>query len=308
MPEWTIVSILQTKTDGLKVRILVLGGTRFVGRHFVECCLQAGIEPELWHRGQSDNQTYSFLTQHLGDRKQGIPESLHGSFDCVVDFCGYGIEDMQNVLPVLRNHASHYVFISTISVYNPETSTAQTDEATRTWQGSERGNPALDYGAKKIECENEVLKYFPNALILRPGILAGVWDPTNRYAWWMKTIRESESIQVYGDPMQPIQFLDVSDMAAFTLHAIEDELKGVFNLAGPLEKLNLKDWIEQSALVMGKQLHLQFMPLDSEVSQPLIVPSTHESLFRVNCQKAIEAGLVLRSHRQTMLDVLQWLA
>ncbi|MBW7875057.1 MAG: NAD-dependent epimerase/dehydratase family protein [Candidatus Cloacimonetes bacterium] len=289
------------------MRILVLGGTRFVGRQFVEQCLRSGLEPELWNRGQTNHQTYTFLIQHIGDRKLGIPDSLEGEFDCIVDFCAYSLEDLEKILPGLHNRVSHYVLISTISVYNPAPSAIEIDENTETYLGTERGNPALDYGAKKVQCEQEVLKYFPDALILRPGILAGVWDPTNRYAWWMQKICDTDSIEVFGNPAQPIQFLDVSDMAAFILHALEEDLRGVFNLAGPLEKLNFKDWLEQSSLVMGKNISLQFLNGSPLSPQPLILPPEQEVLFRINSQKAIESGLVLRSHRQTMLDVLQWL-
>lgn len=291
------------------MKILVLGGTRFAGRHFVELCLAHGIQPELLNRSQSAPHLFSDLILHRGDRREGSFPTLQTDYDAVVDFSGYGPEDMLNLLPILRGRVRQYVYISTISVYRVGSDVLRLDENSQVLQPEDEVDAATRYGLRKLQCESLLTKAFPNALILRPGILAGPYDPTMRYTYWLQRLRSEENIAIRANPRQPLQFLDASDLAAFLLHGIDEELSGVFNLCGPLEELDFATWLSQCAYAMGLNSNLTFSgSIDvGGDREPFVLPDSQQAFFRVDTAFALGNGLVLSSHRQTLLEVLKWL-
>jgi len=181
------------------VRLLVLGGTRFVGRHVVEATLERGHDVALFNRGRTNAGLFTDAEQLRGDRSAGDVAALAGRrFDATIDVSGYTPRDVEAILGA-GAALGHYVFVSTISVHYD-----------------------IEYGRQKLLAEGAVPD---GAAIVRPGIVAGRHDHTERLTHWARALRAGERIAA-GDPRQPVQVVDARDLAAFLVDLAETQRAG----------------------------------------------------------------------------------
>jgi 2'-hydroxyisoflavone reductase len=269
------------------MRLLVLGGTQFVGRRFVEAALEAGHEVTLLHRGRTNPGLFGEAEHVLGDRESDLAVLDGRAFDAVYDSSGYRPEAVRASVEALDYE--RYVFISTISVY-ADPSVAGRDEDAAIHEAGD------DYGALKAACER-VLP--PGALIIRPGIVAGAHDPTERFEHWVRARALGGRFEAPAPPERPVQLIDARDLAAFTLERLEAAATGPYNVAGETTAFEamldacpgdgVPDWV----------------PGDERF--PLWVPPGFEGAFRVSVQRALQAGLRRRPLGDTAADTLAWL-
>ncbi|MDG4825948.1 NAD-dependent epimerase/dehydratase family protein [Asanoa sp. WMMD1127] len=203
------------------MRLLVLGGTRFVGRAVVDHALALGVEVTLFNRGQSAPGLYPQLETVIGDRTVDVDALAGRRFDLVVDCAGYGPGVVAISADALRDSVDRYVFVSSVSVY--------ADQSVPPVEGA----AVLDddsYGGRKAACEQVVQHcYGDRALIARPGLIVGPHDWTDRFAYWPRRFRRPGPVLAPGDPADPAQFVDVRDLAAFLVGATAD---GAHNVVG----------------------------------------------------------------------------
>lgn len=208
-------------------RLLVLGGTKFVGRHVVEEALTRGHTVTLFNRGLTRPGLFTGVEELHGDR-DGDLRLLEGrSFDAVVDTSGYVPRIVRETIEALRD-VGHYTFVSTISVY-ADVSTPPTEaspvaalrEPTEEWREA--------YGELKALCESVVRERFPDAFVPRPGLVAGPWDPTGRFSYWPRRLHEGGRVLAPAPPDAPAQLIDARDLAAWIVTAGETGLAGTFN-------------------------------------------------------------------------------
>jgi 2'-hydroxyisoflavone reductase len=218
------------------MEILVLGGTRFVGRHLVEALGADGHTVTVFNRGHTP-LPWDDVEQLTGDRETGNLGSLRGrDWDACLDVNGYLPQHARASAELLADRVRRYAFVSTASVYViPGRPPIEETGALHPVPELQVDALAPDlYGPLKVACEEAVESVFPGrALILRPGIVAGPYDPTNRFTWWVERVARGGSMLAPGTPDSPVQLVDGRDLAQFATALLRREGTGVFNVCGP---------------------------------------------------------------------------
>lgn len=301
------------------MRLLVLGGTRFLGRHFAEQALAAGHSLTLMHRGRSTAASALFpQAEHvIADRDGGLGAlDGRGEWDAVIDTSGYLPRVVAQSARALRERVGRYLFVSSISVYAPLPPAGGDEEAAL--QPLAAPTEEIDgesYGPLKALCEAEVQAALPGrSLIARPGLLVGPLDPTDRFTWWVRRMAQGGEVLVPDAGARPVQFIDARDAAAWLLLQAERGQTGVFNLTGPAQPLSFAQWFERMRAALDPQARLLPMAEDFLLAQgvqpwsdlPLWLPAEQAGLHRADIGRARATGLQCRPLEQTLLDTLAW--
>lgn len=305
------------------MNILIIGGTQFVGRALTEAALANGHQVTLFNRGKTNPDAFPEVERITGDRDGGLSALGERTWDVAVDTCGYVPRVVKASADYLADKVQRYVFISTISVYK-DTGEANRDEdaALATFadvdghdETTEEIN-GLTYGPLKVLCEQAAEAALPGrVLTVRPGLIVGPHDPTNRFTYWPIRIRRGGEVLAPGQPDYPTQFIDVRDLGEWTLHMIEQSATGIYNATGPDKRLTLGEVMQACKAVSGSDARLTWVDdallAEHEVrpfmEMPLYVPGDAvEAFMTINVQKAIGAGLRFRSLEQTVRDTLAW--
>lgn len=304
------------------MKLLVIGGTRFVGRHLVDSALAQGIEVTLFNRGQSNPDLYPEVEKLQGDRDGGLDVLAGRKWDVVIDTCGYVPRIVRASAEFLAESVGVYCFISTISVYS-DLSIVGLDEANGPLGTLEDGTVeeinGETYGPLKVLCEQVVQEiYGDGALIVRPGLIVGPHDPTDRFSYWPHRVAQGGEILAPGTANGNTQFIDGRDLADFTLKLITDNQSGVYNATGPNYPLTWGELLETCQQAAGTDSTITWVAEDylteNEVRPwselPLWITSAPEyaGFDKVSVQKGIDAGLTFRPLAETVRDTLDWLA
>lgn len=298
------------------MRALIIGGRKFVGPALVEACRARDIEVTLFCRGQTNPELYPELEVVLGDRRTDIGRLGDRRFDLVLDTCGYQPEDVALSVDHLAERAGFYAFISTGSVYaDLSADNVDEDHATAAVDESLGRDAAENYGPLKVLCEKEVDRAFADrALIVRAGLIAGHLDPTDRFTYWPVRLARGGRVLAPGDGSDPIQVIDVADLAAFAVDLAAGSRGGIFNTTGPAEPTTIADLIAACPAADGTELEWvasDFLS-DNEVAPwkdlPAWLPSEHPArgMMRVDISRALAAGLTLRPLSETARATLIW--
>ncbi len=304
------------------MKLLILGGTRFLGRAIVDAALAAGHEVTLFNRGQSNPDLYSDKVETLiGDRDGGL-EVLDGrSWHAVIDTCGYVPRLVRDSATFLANSVQQYVFISSISVYPTEAlrepgvdeSTAVDtieDETTEEITGE-------SYGPLKALCEQAAEAAMPGRVLnVRAGLIVGPQDLTDRFTYWPYRVAQGSEVLAPDSPTCDVQFIDVRDLAQWILHMVEAQNSGTYNVTGRAGEVTLGDVLQTSRDVSGSDATFTWVsePFLTEnevgpwVQLPLWVGSESPGFSLVSCEKAFADGLVIRPLAETIQDTLTWQA
>lgn len=221
------------------MKTLILGGTRFVGRHIAEALIAAGHEVTLFTRGKSPDALPEGIERVHGDRNEGLAALAplrNRCWDVCVDVCGYTPKQVRPSAELLMDHVARYVFISTASVYAEGAERPVAEDAPRHLPASEEITEvdSLNYGPLKVACEDIVTAvYGSRATLIRPQIVVGPHDPSGRYPYWVHRAKLGGSMLAPGDGSDHVQVIDARDQARFVVRCIERGLGGAFNLAGP---------------------------------------------------------------------------
>src|SRR4051812_33209023 len=259
------------------MQILVLGGTSFVGRAIVDDLLAGGHEPTLFSRGKTGTDLFPQLERRVGDRDAGDYASLaDGSWDAVVDVSGYVPRHVGEAGDALAGRIGRYLFISTGSVYDrTKAPSGMTEDAARL--PPERATEDIDndtYGPLKVACEDDVLaRYGKDATIVRPGIVAGPHDPTDRFTYWVRRAARGGPVALPGRPEQPVQVVDSRDLARLVTRLLVDDSGGLYNAVGPRDPVTLGELIEACAAAAGASVKV--VPVDPgavDPGFPLVLP------------------------------------
>ena len=291
------------------MRLLVLGGTGFVGRHVVEAALARGAEVSIFNRGRSAPGLFGDAVEELrGDRVRGDVESLRGrSFDAVVDVTGYRPAEVDSVLDALGGHAGPYAFVSSVSVY-AEPIAAHSDEGASVIELAgelpEPSDSAEAYGGLKVLCERRLR---PDALIVRPAVVAGPYDPTERVTRWARRAGQGDRL-LAADPEQPVQFVDARDLAAFLLHGVATGLGGTFNVAA--QPVSFATFLEAGGagdrVVWAGRERLVQAGIRLWDDLPMTLAPEDEAFLTFSSERARAAGLRTRPLERTLADIRSW--
>lgn len=299
------------------MKLLILGGTRFLGRHLVDAALARGHEVTLFNRGQSNAELFPEVEKLRGDRDGNLTALEGRKWDAVIDTCGYVPRLVRDSAQLLADAVDHYTFISTISVYqvNDQREIDETGAVGRLEDETIEEITGQTYGPLKVLCEKAASAAMPGrVLIIRPGLIVGPYDPTDRFTYWPVRIAEGGEILAPSDPMQPIEFIDARDLAKWTIQMVEAQATGVYNATGPEYPLTMQEFLLNCKEVL--QSDAQFCWSSEEflfehqvapfTDLPLWLPKESTSLMLINIQKALHAGLTFRSVAETIRDTLAW--
>ncbi|UCD18868.1 MAG: epimerase [candidate division WOR-3 bacterium] len=296
------------------MKILVIGGTRFLGRTFVETALKQGHELTLFNRGKSNPDLFRDTERITGDRDGDISLLGGRTWDIAVDTCGYVPRIVGKSTALLKNSVSRYIFISTINVYaqyndpgiDEDTPLGQIEDET-----VEEITPET-YGPLKVLCEKAVKETFPdNSILLRCGLIVGPYDPTDRFTYWPVRVQRGGDVLAPSPPQMQVQFIDVRDLSLFILTLVKDGASGSFNTAGPEKKLTMEQFLNACNAQTGDNASLIWVSeefiIGNDVDHvPMWTPKDWRGIFEVNCSKAIKAGLKFRPVEETIEDTLAW--
>lgn len=237
------------------MRLLLLGGTVFLGKHIAEAALAAGHDVTLFHRGQHGRDLFPTARHVFGDRDGGLGVLAGQSFDAVIDTSGYLPRVVRQSLRQLNRTCPHYTFISSINAYASLVEIGVTEDAPRAQLPSETEEDVSTwYGALKARCELDVQEAFGDrALVIRPGLIVGPDDASDRFTYWVARGARDGEMLAPGRPDRPVQVIDVRDLAAWTLAMVEHGASGTYNAAGPESPLTMGEVLAACREVGGGQ-------------------------------------------------------
>jgi 2'-hydroxyisoflavone reductase len=303
----------------MAMKLLVIGGTRFLGRHFVEAALAAGHDLTLLNRGRSNASLFADVEQRRADRNGDLAVLDHGHWDAVLDFCAYVPRHVSSLTRKLGARVERYLLVSSVSAY-ASLARPGPDEDAPVAVLSDPGTETVDgdtYGGLKALCEQTLHTAWPGrALVARPGLIVGPWDPTGRFTWWVRRIAAGGDVLAPGDPTGRVQFIDARDAAAWLLRQTESKATGTFNLAGPARPVSLGDLLETTRQTLRPAARLHWASEDFLLAEgvqpwsqmPLWVPQAEAGLNEVDIGRALQSGLVTRPVAQIVADTAAWAA
>lgn len=301
------------------MNILILGGTKFLGRHLVEESLKRGHEVSIFTRGKTNIELFPNVEKLVGDR-DGNLESIRGrKWDAVIDTSGYVPRVVKDSAELLASNCNLYTFISTISVYQDPSKTGITeeDEVSKLDDETREEVTGETYGALKALCEKEVIETFPDKhLIIRPGLIVGPYDPTDRFTYWPHKIGTEKEVLIPSDEHAPVQFIDVRDLSSFIIQQLENKNVGIYNVTGPTEVLTFNQFIHTCKDALNSDANLTGVDepflTDHQIhfwaDLPLYIPKGKgmDGFHEVSIEKALAAGLTITSLQETIRDTYHW--
>ncbi len=296
------------------MKILILGGTAFLGRHLVTAALEKNHEVTLFHRG--NRNPYPDLENILGNRETDLEKLAGRTWDAVIDTSAYVPRVTALSARALSQSVGRYCFISTISVYKDFTQAHDEHTPVATLEQDTEEVTGATYGALKALCEGEVaLEYASRALVLRPGLIVGAYDPSDRFTYWVDRVAQGGKVLAPGDPTAGVQFIDALSLARFNIHALEQNLSGTYNMNGQsMEMLHVLEAMRRvsgsdAKFIWGSEAFLaeqQVNPWMGANSLPLWIPGLDAAVSGTIIKNALEAGLTFRPLEETVQEVLSW--
>ncbi|KAA3634629.1 MAG: NAD-dependent epimerase/dehydratase family protein [Calditrichaeota bacterium] len=297
------------------MHILILGGTQFVGKHITEKAIANGHEVTLFNRGKTKSEKIPNVTYLNGDRDGNLDALKNKKFDVVIDVCGYTPRVVRQSAELLNENCDHYIFISTISVYDYKNGEKIDIDSPLVQLEDETVEEitAETYGGLKVLCEDVILDVYPeNSTIIRPGYIVGPDDHTDRFGYWIKRISESDKVLIPENHDQPWQYIDTRDLAEFTILLAERKQSGIYNAVGPGEKVTVGSTFELMKTIFNSDT--QFVEASEKFIEendisvrefPMTTSpkdTAHYNFMEIDIRPSVLAGLKHRPIEETIKD------
>lgn len=308
-------SIGQSAAGG-GLSILVLGGTGFIGPHFVRHAIDRGHRITLFNRGRTNTHLFPDAEKLVGDRNSDLTALEGRQWDAVLDNSGYTPLQVRQSVDLLKNACDQYLFTSTRAVYTDYTAEVMDEDAPvgpkdlpeSEWDG---------YGPNKVLAERIVQEAFgARTLITRPPVIVGPGDRSDRFTYWVDRLDAGGTVLVQGDPSDPIQFVDVRDLAEFYVHLLENSTSGIYNTEGPESALDAAGLVHGIRAITSSPSILRWVPWDflideGETPQGSLAfwqppRGRYLNYGRMVNRRAIEKGMRFRPLAVIAKDTLDW--
>jgi 2'-hydroxyisoflavone reductase len=306
------------------LRILILGGTGFTGPYQVRYALSRGHKVTTFNRGKTHpGELPKEVEQLIGDRN-GQLDALKGrTWDVAIDNPTTLPVWVRDAAQILKGNVGHYVFISTISVYADTSKGADESAPLAKYEGSDPYKETLEamkasgyktYGPLKALSEKEAENSFPGkTLIIRPGLIVGPRDETDRFTYWPVRIDRGGEVLAPGAQTDPVQFIDARDLAEWTIRMVENSATGIYNATGPAEPLAIGEMLDQIKAALDSDATFTWVPADFLEKQKVeawsdmpVWTGEESGMARTNITRAIGKGLTFRPLAETARDTLAW--
>ena len=320
------------------MNLLLLGGTIFLGRHIVEASLQRGHQVTLFNRGQHNPDLFPQVEKLRGDRtiESDLQALSSRQWDAVIDTCGYIPRIVRLSAQALAGAVRHYTFISSISAYAEPPTPGMDENAplARLADESVEEITGETYGGLKVLCEQAAAAVLPGrALLIRPGLIVGPHDPSDRFTYWPARVQRGGAILAPGRPDAPVQIIDARDLAEWIIDLVECRQTGIYNATGPAYPLTMGEVLETCRQVSGQvesagrtlfagrtlspgRTESAFSWVSDEfllaqgvipfTELPLWLPPEAVAMSQVSIARALSAGLTFRPLAATIADTLAW--
>jgi 2'-hydroxyisoflavone reductase len=303
------------------MNILIIGGTRFLGRALVNSARERGHSLTLFNRGKSGPGLFPDVEQVTGDRMTDLDTLAGRKWNTVIDTCGFEPGAVRVSAGKLADAVERYVFISSISAYGSigQPGVDESYPAAHLPEGEPETFKMENYGALKALCEQAAEDALPGrALNIRPGLIVGEFDLTDRFTYWPWRVAQGGEVLAPGHPGYLTQFIDVRDLADWTIRMIEEERAGIYNATGPETPMPLSQLLETSKQVSGSDAAFTWASEEFLLSNnvqpwmemPLWIPESDPdaALNQTSIRKALAAGLAFRPLEDTLRSTLAWAA
>jgi nucleoside-diphosphate-sugar epimerase len=297
-------------------RILILGGTSFLGPALVEAARARGHSVTLFNRGKTRPELFPDVEKLRGDR-DGKLDALRGkSWDAVVDTSGYVPRIVRMSADLLAPEVGRYLFVSSISVYAEDVKPGADESAPSQELADPRSEDVRQhYGALKAACERAAEAAMPGRVaIVRPGLIVGPEDPTDRFTYWPARLDRGGEVLAPGDGADPVQVIDVRDLGTWMISLAERGETGTFNATGPAERLTMREMLERSRDAIASKASLVWIPTSFLAEQhvspwsdmPAWIPAGKSGFASLSNARAVAGGLRFRPVGETAKDTLSW--
>jgi 2'-hydroxyisoflavone reductase len=289
------------------MRILVIGGSVFLGRHIVRSALEAGHEVTLFNRGQTDPDAFAEAEKIRGDRNGDLSGLEGREWDATIDVCAFVPRQVSALLRALGGGAGHYTFISTVSVYAETAPAGFVEEAELVAPSYEDTLTMESYGALKVGCELTAREAVGDRLlIVRPGYIVGPNDLTHRFTYWVERCAAG-GLMLGPSAGQPLQVIDVRDLADFVVACAEHQVVGTYHTTAPYPAFSFATFLEQIAEgICAPAPEVRWHEANDLL--PLSAAPDEWPLMTADPAKARAAGLSWRPLGETARDTLAWVS
>ncbi len=299
------------------MRLLILGGTVFLGRAVVEAALARGHEVTLFNRGQHNPELFPEVEKLRGDRSGDLKALRGRRWDAVVDTCGYFPRVVRASAEALAGAVEHYTFVSSISVYADD-ETHRQDESGRIATIPDESVEEITettYGALKPLCEQAAERAMPGRVLnVRAGLIVGPHDRSDRFTYWPHRVAQGGEVLAPSRPDYATQIIDVRDLAEWIVRMAEARRPGTYNATGPLELLTLQQILDACKAASGSDATFTWVGEPFLLEQgvqpwmglPLWLPDKLSGTMDMNVDKAMRDGLTFRPLADTVRDTLAW--
>ncbi|MBA2242343.1 MAG: NAD-dependent epimerase/dehydratase family protein [Chthoniobacterales bacterium] len=309
------------------LRILILGGTGFTGPFQVRYAMERGHKVTVFNRGKTrPGELPEGVEQLIGDRNGQLDALRDRTWDVVIDNPTSVPVWVRDAAQILKGKVDRYVFISTISVYAENSKPNDESGALAKYDGADAMKETREtllasdfrlYGPLKALSEQEAEKWFPQqTLVLRPGLIVGPGDQTDRFTYWPVRIDRGGEVLAPGDPKDPVQFIDARDLAEWTIRMVEKSETGIYNATGPGTQMGVGEMLGEIKTALRSDAAFTWASADFLEAQkvapwsdmPVWVPPLSEEggLSRTRIKRALEKGLTFRPLAETARDTLAW--
>ena len=299
------------------MNILILGGTVFMGIQLVNYAQKRNHNVTIFNRGKRNPDIFPDVEKLIGDRSGDLAPLKGRKFDAVIDTCGHVPGIVRKSAELLKDNTDNYTFISSISAYSDFSKHGQDEsgETCKITDGNTEEMTMENYGAMKVLCENVVTEVFGDrALNIRPGLIVGENDWSDRFTYWIHRIDQGGKVLVPDGKKDRVQFIDVKDLSEWTIKMAEGKKSGLYNATGPDYKLTFEEFINVCQKVTGSKAEIiwakeKFL-LDENITPwmelPMWVTEADQGINNIDISKAIKDGLTFRPLEETLRDTLKF--
>lgn len=315
------------------MKILIIGGTRFLGRHLVTAAVAGRHEVTVFHRGKTDADLPVEVEEIYGDRDVDLSKLEDGQWDVCIDTCGYHPTQVRKLAEILEGRVDRYVFVSSISVYSDvsvkgfdesapletltEEQIAKADAIASSSKGSAFTYGEM-YGGLKALCEATAEEILPGrAVIIRPGLIVGPYDYTDRFTYWVVRIANGGEVLLPGPQTKEIQIIDVRDLSEWTVKLADSGGTGTYNATGLPGTFSMEVFAGECRSVSGSDARFTWVDEQFLVDEcvkawsdmPLWLPESavsHAGFMYANIDRALATGLKFRQLNESIRDTLAW--
>ncbi len=314
-----------TSNNSKPLDILILGGTSFIGPHQIAYALKRGHKITTFTRGKTTPSIYKKefekVEQLIGDREDNLKALEGRKWDVVIDNSGRKVEWTKATAELLKDSVKMYVYVSSVSVFYPYYKANLTEDMPIVLKVPENLEDedekyTYDYGVMKANSEITAQSIFGDdkTLVIRPTFMTGPADRTNRFLYWPTQLPKGKTVIVPGKKEDPVQFIDVRDVAEWMIRLVENKTSGIFNAVGPAKTMTIQEFATTSKRTFESQSNLVYIDDYDFLKQhrlrylmPWVLDSEkYHGISRVSARKSIKNGLTYRAFSATMKDTHDW--